>query len=82
MDRITTKNAVKISTSHRQVLKKLGLRTAGGNYEQIKKYIKEYKLNTKHFKGKAWNRGLRGIGKPIISLTEILKNIRCFRVLN
>ena len=67
------KVAVKASTSYRQVLKKIGLVTAGGNYEQIKKYIKEYKFNISHFKGKAWNKGLRGIGKPIIPLDLILQ---------
>ena len=67
------KIAVRDSTSYRQVLKKIGLRAAGGNYEQIKKYIKEYKFNISHFKGKAWNKGLRGIGKPIIPLELILR---------
>ena len=66
------KNAVKDSFSYRQVLKKLGLREAGGNYEQVKKYIKEYKLNVSHFKGMAWNKGLKGIGKPRIPLELIL----------
>lgn len=66
------KIAVKNSTSFRQVLKKLNLREAGGNYDQIKKYIKEYKLHVGHFKGKAWNKGLRGIGKPRLSLDKIL----------
>lgn len=66
------KRAVKSSTSYRQVLSKLGLREAGGNYEQIKKYIKEYQLDFEHFKGRAWNKGLRGIGKPRIPLTKIL----------
>ncbi|MEK7212798.1 MAG: HNH endonuclease signature motif containing protein [Patescibacteria group bacterium] len=64
--------AVASSSSLRQVLKKLGLREAGGNYDQVKKYIKEYKLETKHFKGRAWNKGLRGIGKPLIPLKDIL----------
>lgn len=67
------KEAVENSTSFRQVLNKLGLRQAGGNYDQLKKYIGEYKLDIKHFKGRAWNRGLRGIGKPRLSLKEILK---------
>jgi len=67
------KNAVKNSFSYRQVLAKLGLREAGGNYEQIKKYIREYKLDIKHFKGRGWNAGLRGIGKPRIPLEQILK---------
>ncbi len=66
------KEAVKSSLSYRQVLSKLGLREAGGNYEQVKKYIREYKLNKKHFKGRVWNKGLRGIGHPRISLEKIL----------
>ena len=65
--------AIKESFSFRQVLKKLQLKEAGGNYAQIKKYIRELHLNTDHFKGKAWNAGLRGIGKPRLSLDEILK---------
>ncbi len=65
-------NAVKSSFSYRQVLVKLGLREAGGNYEQIKKYIAEYKLDIGHFKGRGWNIGLRGIGKALIPLEKIL----------
>ncbi len=65
-------NAVKKSFSYRQVLAKLNLREAGGNYEQIKKYIKEYRLNAKHFKGRGWNLGMRGIGKPLIPIEKIL----------
>lgn len=66
------KEAVKNSSSFRQVLVKLKLREAGGNYEQIKKYIKELNLDTKHFKGRGWNAGLVGIGKPKIPLQSIL----------
>lgn len=65
--------AIKSSFSYRQVLKKLGLVEAGGNYDQVKKYIEEYKFDNSHFKGRGWNRGLRGIGKPRIELNEILK---------
>ncbi|MCG2695702.1 HNH endonuclease [Candidatus Parcubacteria bacterium] len=64
--------AAKKSTSVRQVIYKLNLKPAGGNYSQIKKYLELYKIDTKHFKGKAWNKGLRGIGKPRISLEKIL----------
>jgi len=77
------KNAVKNSFSYRQVLSKLGLREAGGNYEQIKKYIAEYNLDKRHFKGRGWNLGLRGIGKPLISLDEILvknNNFQSFKL--
>lgn len=66
------KRAVANSFSLRQVLNKLGLREAGGNYDQVKRYIKEYKLSTNHFRGKAWNKGLKGIGKPRIQLKDIL----------
>ena len=64
--------AVKKSTSYRQVLIKLNLREAGGNYDQIKKYVRDSKLKISHFKGMAWNKGLRGFGKPIIPLEKIL----------
>lgn len=65
------KNAAKSSTSFRQVLAKIGLKEAGGNYDQIKKYVRELNVNIEHFRGKAWNKGLRGIGKPHIPLEKI-----------
>lgn len=65
-------DAVKNSLSYRTVLKKLGLRPAGGNYQQLKQYVQEFSLDVSHFTGRAWNRGKRGIGKPIFSLEEIL----------
>ncbi len=64
--------AVKECFSYRQVLSKLKLREAGGNYEQVKKYIKEYKLDISHFKGRGWNIGMRGLGIPRIPLNKIL----------
>jgi len=64
--------AVEKDRSYRQVLHDLGLREAGGNYAQIKKYIKEYGLDIKHFKGRGWNKGLKGIGKPLIPIEKIL----------
>lgn len=71
--------AVKYSASYRSVLNKLNLKEAGGNYAQIKKYIRENKLNIKHFKGKGWNKGLIGIGKPRIPLDKILKKNSYFQ---
>lgn len=58
--------------SYRQLLARLGLREAGGNYAQVKKYIAECSLDVSHFKHQAWNRGLRGIGKPRLTLEDIL----------
>lgn len=66
------KEAVKSSLSLRQVLTKLALREAGGNYEQVKRYIAEYSLSSSHFTGKAWNKGMKGIGQPQIPLDKIL----------
>ena len=65
-------DAVRCSSSYRRVLISLGLREAGGNYEQIKKYIKEHNLNTDHFTGPAWSKGLRGILRPSTPLELIL----------
>lgn len=45
--------AVKNSTSLRQVLIKLRLKEAGGNYSQIKKYIKDLEIDNSHLKGQA-----------------------------
>lgn len=64
--------AVKQSFSIRQVLNKLGLREAGGNYSQVAKYFQIYGVDITHFKGKGWSKGLKGIGRPLLSLEQIL----------
>ncbi len=64
--------AVKSSRSIRQVLFSLKLVEAGGNYEQLKKYIEIYKIDTKHFKGRGWNKGLKVPYKPRKKLKDIL----------
>jgi len=51
------REAVKHSSSHRQVLLKLNVAPFGGNYAVLKKAIQHYQLNTAHFKGQAWNKG-------------------------
>lgn len=66
------KEAVKISRSYRQVIKLLKLVPAGGNYDQLKKYVKEYSISTTHFTGKIWNKGLKFGPRPRISLEKIL----------
>lgn len=66
------KKAVKNSTSFRQVLGKLDLKEAGGNYFQLEKYIKEFEINISHFKGRGWNKGLHLDFKPRVSLEKIL----------
>lgn len=64
--------AAKESYSIRQVIFKLGLISAGGNYVQTQKFLKLFKIDTSHFKGKGWNKGLKGIGKPHIPLEKVL----------
>lgn len=64
--------AVKVATSFRQVLKRLGLVEAGGNYEQIKKFVHEAKLDISHFTGKGWKKGLEVPREPLIPLEKIL----------
>ena len=49
--------AVKTSMSYRQVLSKLGLKQAGGNYAVMKNRIKDMGLDTSHMTGQAWNKG-------------------------
>ena len=66
------RQAVKKSKSFRQILRELNLRMAGGNYAQIKKYLKFYRIDTKHFTGQGWNKGMRVIGRNRIKLEDIL----------
>lgn len=76
---VQLKEAVENSFSFRQVLARLGLREAGGNYAQVQKYIREYGFSITHFRGKVWNRGLRGFGKPQLLLEEILTKSSSFQ---
>ena len=64
--------AAKDSFSIRQVLHKIKLKDAGGNYTQIKKYIAIFKIDTSHFSGQTWNKGLKLPFKPKIDLNDIL----------
>lgn len=64
--------SAKKSTSIRQILHLLGLKEAGGNYVQISKYLKEYCIDIGHLKGRGWNKGLRGTGRPRLTLQDIL----------
>ena len=49
--------AVKTSTSIRQVLNKLNIVAAGGNYQTTNRRIKKLNIDTSHFTGQAWNKG-------------------------
>ena len=49
------KALVESSRSIRQVLTKMGLKAAGGNYKTIKSRIKKLNLDTSHLLGQGWN---------------------------
>lgn len=51
-------DSVKRSYSVRAVINELGLIPAGGNYAQVKTRIRTLNLNTTHFKGMGWNKGM------------------------
>ena len=51
--------AVRASRSVRQVIHKLSLIPAGGNYTHVNRRIKEMSLDTSHFTGKGWNTSWR-----------------------
>jgi hypothetical protein len=58
--------AVAESLSVRQVLGRIGLVPAGGNYKTVHARIKKLGLDTAHFTGAGWNAGARYrmLGKP------------------
>ena len=67
-------DAVKTSYSYAEVLRKLNLKPAGGNYIQLKKYIEEYSLDTSHFMGQAWNKDKKRKTKPIALENKLVNN--------
>lgn len=70
------RDAVTSSQTIAQVLTKLGLVPAGGNYDHIKRRIALLELDTTHFTGVAWRRGATRPVRPSLPLREILKKGR------
>ncbi len=66
------RKAVAISSSVRALIQNLGLVPAGGNYSQCYLYIDRYNIDTSHFKGQAWCKGIQIPREPIYSLKELL----------
>ena len=58
--------------SYRAVLIKLGLIPAGGNYDQIKRRIRELSIPIEHFTGKGWNVGGMFIPRPAVPVELLL----------
>ena len=66
------KEAVATSQSYRQVLMKLNIKAAGGNYATLRKAIKHFDLDTSHMKGQGWNKGMTF--SPKRDIQEYLSN--------
>jgi HNH endonuclease len=64
--------AVATSFSLAEVLRKLNIRDAGGNYLTLKQRIKEMGLDTSHFTGSSWLKGRKNPIRRYRSLDEIL----------
>src|SRR5664279_1997577 len=66
------REAVATSRSVRATIGKLGLVPAGGNYDQVQRRIRELALDTTHFTGTGWRRGLTFPNEPRVPLEEVL----------
>lgn len=66
------RKAISESGSISQTLAKLGLRTAGGNYNTVRDFIARHNMNTTHFHGQLWSKG-KTIG-PKRPLDDYLSN--------
>lgn len=66
---------VKESYSIAEVLKKLGLKVAGGNYANAQKHIDEYNLDISHFTGARWQKSPNFTEEDLkrVPLEDILK---------
>ena len=73
--------AVRSSTSIRQVISKLGLVPAGGNYQHVKEKIKDLGLDCSHFKGQGWNKGVStGARRPVEDYLKKGKRVQSYRL--
>lgn len=66
------RKTVPLCHSYAQVIRSLGLVPAGGNYNQIAKYIQFLQLDTSHFTGKGWNIGRIFVPNKPIELSKLL----------
>lgn len=49
---------VAVSRSWSDLLRRLGLKQSGGNHRNVKSHVQRLRLNTDHFKGQGWAKGL------------------------
>ena len=61
------------SKSFADVARGLGMKAKGGNYETLKRHIVKLGLDTSHFVGRGWSKGL---SIPPVDIDEYLSNKR------
>lgn len=75
--------AVKTSTSYRQVLSKINLAPKGSNYKTLKKAIEYFNLDDSHFLGRRSNLGKKfGFKRPIKDYLENKHPIQSYKLKN
>lgn len=67
------REAVAEASSIRQVLAKLGLAQAGGNYTGIKEHLRKLQIDTSHLSGQGWKRGNSNPVVPARPIGELLR---------
>jgi hypothetical protein len=67
---------VESSLSYAEVLRRLGLKQAGGSQTNIKRLVKEYGISTDHFLGRLRNRGNSHRGGPRKAAAEEILILR------
>ena len=71
------------SISIRQVIKKLGLIPAGGNYATVRRYIELYSIDISHFKGQGHNKGKKlGSKRPLDDYLSNKFSIQSYKLKN
>lgn len=66
------RSAIVESRSYAQVIRKLGLVPAGGNYVQVQRRVLDLDLDTSHFTGMGWNKGKIFDPAPALPLEKVL----------
>ena len=72
--------AVKSSHSYSEVCRKLGIVDRGGNLNTVKKKIFLYNIDSSHFTGQLWNKGVTFIEQPKIfhkNINDLLTENSC-----
>lgn len=66
------RDAVTEATSVYGVFRHMGLKVGGGQHMLIKQLIRSLGLDPSHFKGQAWNKGMKFADRELIPLDDIL----------